>query len=230
MVSPFRPGDLDRDDLVVEPAGLDRGDRPPLALERERVLALAVDAVALGDVLRGLAHRVRVVHLGELRVEEAPAERRVLELARAAVPGAGRLGHHVRRPGHRFHAAADEHVAVADGDRVRGRVDRLQPGPAQPIDGQPADLDREAGQQHGHPRHVAVVLARLVRAAEDHVLDQRRVDAGAVDDGPQHERGEVVRADARERPAVAADRRPDGLDDPGLANGRDSVRVRHDGL
>ena len=82
------PGDLDGDDLVVEAAGLDRRDGATLALEREGVLALAVDAVALGHVLRGLAHRKRVVQLGELRVEEAPAERRVLELARAAIPGA----------------------------------------------------------------------------------------------------------------------------------------------
>ena len=31
--------------------------------------------------------------------------------------------------------------------------------------------------------------------------------------------GEVVRPDAGERAAVAADRRPDGLDDPGFAEG-----------
>ena len=210
-------GDLDGDDLVVEPAGLDRGDRALLALERERVLALAVDAVALRDVLGGLAHRVRVVHLGELRVQEPPAERGVLELARATVPGRGRLGHDVRRPRHRFHAAADEHVAVADGDRVCGRVDRLQPGPAQPIDGQATDLDRETGKQHGHPRDVAVVLARLVGAAEDDVLDEGRVDTGPIDDGSQHERREVVRPHGRQRAAVAADGRPYGLDDPGLA-------------
>ena len=97
------------------------------------------------------------------------------------------------------------------------RVDRLEARAAQPVDGQPADLDREAGQQHGHPRDVAVVLAGLVGAAEDDVLDEGRVEAGAIDDGAQDGRGEVVGADGRERAAVAADRRPDGLDDPGLA-------------
>ena len=100
------------------------------------------------------------------------------------------------------------------------RVDRLQPGAAQPVDGQAADLDREAGEEHRHPGDVAVVLAGLVGAAEDDVLDERRVDAGAIDDGAQHERGEVVGADAGERAAVATDRGPDGLDDPGLADGR----------
>ena len=39
--SPFRCGTVDRDDLVVEAAGLDRGDGPLLAREREGVLALA---------------------------------------------------------------------------------------------------------------------------------------------------------------------------------------------
>ena len=80
--------DRDRHDLVGEPAGLDGGDGALLALERERVLALAADAPALGDVLRRLAHRVRVVALGEARVGEPPAERRVGHLARAAVVGA----------------------------------------------------------------------------------------------------------------------------------------------
>ena len=53
--------DRDRHDLVGEPAGLDGGDGALLALERERILVLAGDAPPLGDVLRGLAHRVRVV-------------------------------------------------------------------------------------------------------------------------------------------------------------------------
>ena len=75
----------DRDELVGEPAGLDGGDRALLALERERVLALAADAPALGDVLGGLAHRVRVVPLGQPRVDEPPAERRVGHRAVAAV-------------------------------------------------------------------------------------------------------------------------------------------------
>ena len=224
VAAPLR--DLDRHDLPVEPAGLDRRDRALLALEREGVLALAAHAPALGDVLRGLAHGIRVVALGQPRVHEAPAERRVGELARAAVPGALGLELDVRGAGHRLDAAADEDVAVADRDRVRRGVDRLEPRPAQPVDRQPAHLDREVGEQQGHPRDVAVVLAGLVGAAQDHVLDERRVDAGAVDDRAQDDGREVVRADARERAAVAADRRADGLDDPGLADR--SVRVsRH---
>ena len=110
----------------------------------------------------------------------------------AAVVRRLRLELDVRRAGHRFDAAADEHVAVADGDRVRGRVDRLEPRAAQPVDGQPADLDREVGEEQRHPRDVAVVLAGLVGAAEDDVLDERRVQAGPLDDGAQDGRGQVV--------------------------------------
>ena len=75
----------------------------------------------------------------------------------------------------------------------------------------------KSGEEQRHPGDVAVVLAGLVGAAEDDVLDERRVDAGAVDDRAQDGGGEIVRPDARERAAVAADRRADGLDDPGLA-------------
>ena len=116
------------------------------------------------------------------------------------------LGHDVRRPGHRLDAAADEHVTVADGDRVGRRIDRLQSGATQPIDGQPAHLDREARQQHGHPRDVAIVLAGLVGAAEDDVLDERRIEAGAIDDRPQHGAARSSGRTRRERTAVPPDR------------------------
>ena len=55
--------------------------------------------------------------------------------------------------------------AGAAGLRVLGRVEAREL------------VERQAGEQRGHARHVAVVLARLVGAAEDHVLDVRRLDA-----------------------------------------------------
>ena len=91
------------------------------------------------------------------------------------------------------------------------------PEPHSRLTVRPPTSTGQPGEQHRHPGDVAVVLARLVRAAEDDVLDERRVDAGAVDDRAQDERGEVVGADARQRAAVAADGRPHRLDDPGLA-------------
>ena len=77
----------DRDELVVEAARLVGGRPAPLRLERERVLILARDAPALGDVLARLAHRLRREQLGELRIREAPAERRVVERPVAAANG-----------------------------------------------------------------------------------------------------------------------------------------------
>ena len=160
---------------------------------------------------------------GQPRVDEPPAQGRVDERAVAALVGGLGLQLDVRRPGHRFDAAADEHVAVADRDRVGGRVDRLQTGAAQSVDGEAADLDREVREEQRHPGDIAVVLAGLVGATEDDVLDEGRVQAGPVDDGAQHDGGQIVRPDPGKGAAVTADRRPDGLDDPGFAEG--TVRV-----
>ena len=119
--------DRDRDDLVVEPAGLDAATARCCDASANASCARAIDRPALGDVLGGLAHRVRVVHRRQLRIDEPPAERRVLELARAAIARGLGLGHHVRRAGHRLDAAGDEHVAVAGRDRVGGRLIACRP-------------------------------------------------------------------------------------------------------
>ncbi len=209
---------LDRHDLAVEPAGLDRRHGAALRLERERVLALAVDAT----IARPRSRRSRPSSTGSRPRRGVGLTNRQPSVVSCSsrLPrsqAASGLAMHVRRPGHRLDAAADEHVAVADLDGVGRRVDRLEPAAAQPVDRQAADLDREAGQQDRHAGDVPVILAGLVGAAEDHVLDEGRVDAGAVDDGPQDDRRQVVGSDGCQRAAVAADRGPDGLDDPGVA-------------
>ena len=206
-----------RHDLVHEAAFLDGRDRALVRSQRELVLLLARHAASLGDVLAGLTHRVGVVHLGQVRVGEAPAEGRVEHLARAALVGGLGLGHDVRRAGHRLDAAGNERVAVAGHDRVGGRVDRLESGAAQPIDRLAGDLDRKAGKQRGHAGHVPVVLAGLVGAAEDHVLELARLDARSLDRGLDRDRGKIVRPDARECTAVPANRGADGAHDPRFA-------------
>ena len=100
------------------------------------------------------------------------------------------------------------------------------PDPHSRLTVRPPTSTGKSGQEQRHPRDVAVVLAGLVGAAEDDVLDEAGIEPGPVDDRAQHGRGEVVRPNGCQGAAVAADRRPDGLDDPGLAEG--SVRVsRH---
>ena len=208
----------DRDQLVCEaPGGLRLGPAP-VGAQRERVLVLAAHAVALGDVLARLAHALEREHGLHGRVREAPAERRVVEHAVAAREGALRLGGHERRPAHRLDAAGDEEVAVAREHRVARRRDRGEPGCAQPIQGHARDRLRQSREQRAHARDVAVVLPRLVGAAEVHVLDLGRVDAGALDRRLDRDGGEIVGAHERERPAVPADRR---------AHRRQQHRARH---
>src|SRR5207237_5238242 len=69
----------------------------------------------------------------------------------------------------------------------------------------------------GHPRHVAVVLARLIGAAEDHVVDARRFDPRALHDGSYRHGSEIIRAHAGQRPAVLADGRAEGSANESLA-------------
>ena len=177
-------GDLDRNDLIGEATGV--AGRLPALLggQREGVLVLAADAALLDDVLGGLAHRVRVVRIGQARVGEAPAERRVVHRLLAAREGGGRLGHHQRGARHRLDAAGDEDRSIAVGDGVGGADDRLQARAAEAVDGLAGDPGRQAGEQRGHAADVAVVLARLVRRAEDHVVDRAGVDARSAPPAP----------------------------------------------
>jgi hypothetical protein len=113
-----------REQFVGERAARDGGRRFALRVERERVLLFARDAVLLGDVLRGFAHRNRWIDFRELRIRHAPAERRIEHLRRAAEERVG-LRHDVWCARHRLAPARDHDRAVAGGDRVRGRVHRL---------------------------------------------------------------------------------------------------------
>jgi hypothetical protein len=187
-----------------------------VALEGERVLLLARDPVAVGEDLRPLAerHGPLVRHRG---VDHPPAERRRVQGLAGSRERLLRLEQHPRRAAHRLDATRKADRGVAGGDRAAGAERRLHAGAAQPVDGGAGSRRRQAGQQDRHAGHVAVVLARLVGVAEVHVLD--RPGAGiALDQRAHHVRGEVVRAHVRERAAVLAGRRADGVDD---------VRVAH---
>ncbi len=83
----------------------------------------------------------------------------------------------------------------------------------------PPELSGKPREQAGHAREVAVVLARLVGAAEDHVVELGPIDARiALDQRADRDRGEVVGADVRERAAIAADRRPDVIANEGFGH------------
>ena len=79
-----------------------------------------------------------------------------------------------RRARHRLDAAGHEQVAVARDDRVAGAHHGAQSRGAEAVHRHAADAVGQTGEQRGEPRDVAVVLARLVGAAEPHVLDVAR--------------------------------------------------------
>src|SRR5207248_2533831 len=98
-------------------------------------------------------------------------------------------------------------------DLACGRDGRLHARAAEPVDGLAGHLDREPGEEQGHPRHVAVVFSGLVRAAEDHVFHVLRLDVGALADLLEDDRREVVGPDVLELPAIAPHRRAGGGND-----------------
>ena len=183
-------------------------------------------APALGDVLAGLAHRLRREPLRELRIREPPAERRVVERAVAARIRRLRLRRDERRAAHRLDAARDEEVAVPGDDGVARRRDGGESGGAEPVHGHARDRVRQAGEQRRHPGDVAVVLAGLVRRAEVDVFDLRRVDARRARP-PRGSRAPRDRPGARPRARrrSAADRRADYLAEDDDARERQRERT-----
>src|SRR5579859_4193092 len=120
-----RPTNRHGPDLVAEAPRLDGGEGTAVAFGGERILVRTRDVVALGDILRGLAHAVGMVHLGEPRVHEAPAQCAVLQLHLAALEGRLGLAENVWSAGHALDAASDVHISLTSLDGVRGGVDGL---------------------------------------------------------------------------------------------------------
>ncbi len=180
----------DGDDLVREAPALHGDARLALRLRGERVLVGAAHLEVRGHVLGGDPH-VAVVegapepvadhHVDELPVAEAVAVAPVLE--------------QVGRPAHVLHAAGDDHLGVAEPDRLGGEGDGLQPRAAHLVHGHRRDPGRQA---RAHRRLPGRVLpeAGLEDVPHQDLLDRLRVDAGAADrlldgDAPECGRGQV---------------------------------------
>src|SRR5580704_6845466 len=103
---------LDRDDLLGEIAGGDGVGGALLRTQRKCILVLARDLEFLGDVLAGLGHGIDAVLRLHQRVDEAPAERGVVDVGRSRKRLAG-LAHDERRPRHRFDSAGDGELHLA---------------------------------------------------------------------------------------------------------------------
>jgi hypothetical protein len=116
---------LHRHDLVVEPARRRGGGGMLVAGQRELILPVPADAVAVRHVLGGLAQADRRVEVLHLRADQPPAKPGV---SHPGFPGE-RLGgpwQHERRPGHGLGAAGQADVCLACRDRACGTGDGLQ--------------------------------------------------------------------------------------------------------
>ncbi len=78
---------------------------------------------------------------------------------------------------------------------------------------------RQAGQQRGHAAHVAVVFARLVGAAIEHIVDGGPVDGRiARDQRGDRQRAQVIGAHAGQGAAIAAKGRAYGVTDKSVVH------------
>jgi hypothetical protein len=171
--------DLHRDDFAGEAPVLLRGGGARLAAQRESVLVGARNLKFLGDVFAGLRHRIDAILRFHQRIDEAPADRRVIDfdMARESLR---RLALHEWRARHRFDAAGDRHFDLAGAHGARRRSDRVEARAAQAIDRRAGNACRQSGEQARHTRDVAIVLARLIGAAGEHVVDRMRIEAGRL--------------------------------------------------
>src|SRR6266540_3171333 len=125
-----------------------------------------------------------------------------------------------RHSTHRLHTTGDGDVAYAGLNEVGGEVNGLLARTALPVDRGRGSRDWKAGGEPCVARNVERLLANLAHAAEDHVLDQLRLDAGPIDDLFQHERTEDDGMHVLELSVAATDRCPHGLNDHGFAHVR----------
>ncbi len=189
-----RIGHLDRNDLVREAALVDRGDRPPVRLERERVELLSRESPLLGDHLRR----------DPLRHDLPALEQRIGEVA-AVRPH--------RDTRHHLDAGRDDDVELARLDRRRSVEVALHRRAALAVDGRAADRVGPAGDERSHPADVPALLADLRHAAQLNVLDLPRIEVVPRDERVQDLPRELVAAQLRKRAVPPADRRADCVDD-----------------
>ena len=219
----------DRHHEVVVEAVVPRGGGQVVGPGGELVLARAADPELVRKLLVGLPEGDRPLRRHPV-VDQPPAQGRRDGGDVAGREGTGGLGQHPGRPGHRLDSPGDDHVRVAGLDRARGDHRGVEAGAAEPVDGRRRHRDRQSGQQHRHPPHVAVVLARAVGVAPDDVADPGRVEGrGLGEHAAQRGGGEVVGTDLGQRPAEAPERGPRGGVQEGIGHvgspGRSSLRT-----
>jgi hypothetical protein len=125
-------------------------------------------------------------------------------------------------PAHMLHATGDHDVVDAALDRQRGEVDRLLARAAAHVHRRRAGLLRQALLQPRRPRHAARLLADLMRAARDDIVDTGRIELRPRQHLHEDAAEQIGRMDVAERPLLGMsppDRRAASLDDHRCALG-----------
>ena len=199
-----------------------------LAFQGKGVLRLAAD-FAPGD-FPGHAHLIdvfgRFAHgfQGEQRlhfgVGVAPAQGGVVAGDVAGrPPGAGIFGEGVRRAAHAFHASGNKNVPFTGGNSAGSLVNGTETAGTEAVKGDARYVVGQSGQQGGHARHVAVILAGLVGAAKIHFLDLIGINTGILDGCLNNQCAQVVGADLSQGASVAANGSAQGVDDHDFVHG-----------
>ena len=115
---------------------------------------------------------MRGLHRG---IHKTPTDRCVVNRV-AARKGCGGLGHHKRCPAHAFNAACNGQLIIAGLDPARGHSNRIHARGTKTVDRGARDRLGQSGKKGGHAGHVAVVFARLICIAKDHVIDAPKID------------------------------------------------------
>ena len=114
---------------------------------------------------------------------------------------------------HVLHAAGDDEVLGPAHHALRGEVQRLLRRTALAVQRHAGHLLRQSGGQPAGPGDVAGLRPDHVDAAEDDVLDLRRVDARTLDERLEHMRAQVSGVRLGQTTVAAADGGADCFDE-----------------
>ena len=118
--------------------------------------------------------------------------------------------------GHALHAARDHHIGGA-GLNHHGRIDdRLQSGPAAPVDLIAGHFERETGGEPA-PMSDRGCLGAAIALAEHHVIDPLGIDPAAFHQRFQDDRAQRTGFQRGERSEELAHRRAERRNDGGAA-------------